>query len=432
MSRRLENSGSSRDTLQRVGLLLDIRPLRASKRFSTLWGAGIFMSIAGQIVQVALAWIIYETTESSLLVGLLGVAVGIPTVIFGLLGGSYADTRRPKVIGLVGASGQFLVLTSMAIYFAANGDPTQDSLWVIYVAVFLQISFGSFAAPTRRPYLRHLLGREMLPAASGLYMLSMHLGMIIGPLVGGLLIGQTSLAVVFTMSASVAGCYLAVVIFLPNIEPGQPGTRVSAALLEGIRLIWSEKPLRASLLLDLSVTALALPTALLPALNAKILDGGASEYGALVAALSIGGLVATVLSGRVTAAPRPGSLLVAVSLCWVGAIALLAAAPNHLLALSILFVVGVLDTAAMTTQSIVVQMAASDNLLGRVSSVQTVVGMAGPQLGNLRGGVLGSLFGPVTGIFIGAVAGLLAVGATAWGHPELKKFVVMKSEEKNV
>ncbi|WP_115788549.1 MFS transporter [Arthrobacter silvisoli] len=412
-----------------MGLLIDLRPLRASRRFSVLWSTGVLMSVTGQFLQVALAWKIYDITHSPLMVGLLGVAVGVPTVIFGLLGGSYADTRRPKVIGLIGSIGQFLVLLAAAGCFLVVGDPTESTVWVIYLVVVLQITCGTFSAPTRRPYLRHLLGRELLPSASSLYMLSMHIGMILGPFLGGVLIGTVTLGVVLILAAAAAGAYLLAVFFLPDIPAGQVGTGVKHAFIEGLVAVVRSKPLRGAFLLDLCVTVIALPTALLPALNAEILGGGPAEYGLLVAGMSIGGLLATLLSGPITSAKRPGHVLVVAAAAWVGAILLLAWAPNFATALTVLALVGALDTVAMTSQSIILQMAVPDNLLGRVSSFQSVAGMAGPQLGNIRGGLLGTLFGPSAGIAAGAAAGLVAVGFAAWTHPDIRKFVVSKAKE---
>lgn len=65
---------------------LDLSPLKSSAAFSRLWASGLLTSVSSQCVQMALAWKIFEETSSSTMVGLLGLSIGIPVVLFSLFG----------------------------------------------------------------------------------------------------------------------------------------------------------------------------------------------------------------------------------------------------------------------------------------------------------------------------------------------------------
>ena len=87
-------------------ILIDLTPLRNSLPFARLWLAGVLVSVSAQMMQMGVAWALYNQTGSSLVVGGLGLAIGVPTVAFGLLGGALTDTRRPRMLGIIGVSGQ--------------------------------------------------------------------------------------------------------------------------------------------------------------------------------------------------------------------------------------------------------------------------------------------------------------------------------------
>jgi hypothetical protein len=84
----------------------------------------------------------------------------------------------------------------------------------------------------------------------------------------------------------------------------------------------------------------------------------------------------------------------------------LSVSQNAVLALCVLFVMGWLDVYTLTAQQSVIQLAVSDEMLGRVGGVQMLTGIGGPQLGNLRAGSMGTWLGPESAIAIGAVMGV--------------------------
>lgn len=193
-------------------VLIDLSPLRESRKFFTLWAPGLFVSVTAQAMQMAYAWRVFEDTGSSAAVGLIGLCVGLPVVVFSLFGGALTDTRNPKVVGIVGVSGQALacfVLLSLEIAGSLG-------LWAIYFCVFLSSSFGAVTGPSRRPYIRLLVRQDKIAAASSLFMFSMHGGQIFGPLLGGLLIsGPYGYKAIFAAHLAALSLYFLSVAVLP-------------------------------------------------------------------------------------------------------------------------------------------------------------------------------------------------------------------------
>lgn len=386
-------------------LFIDLSPLKISRSFAGLWGAGVLTSVTGQMIQMALAWQVFSATASSLAVGAIGLAVALPTLIFGLLGGALTDLRPPKIVGLVGTSGQ--ILTSVVFLILTLTHSLAPP--IIYALIAVQSAFGAITAPTRRPYLRKLLPSTAMPAAMALYMLSMHTGQIVGPVISGLLLNHNLLALIFMMHIMALGGYLGSVLALPAIPAAAPGVVGFGSIRSGLAGMWQHNTLRKAILVDFSMTFFALPIALLPAFNAERLDGGPLGYGWLLSAVSIGGVVGTLASGWLGTLQKPLACVFWFASAWSLAVGVLAFTSTVWGAILILGIMGILDVWSLTLQQSVVQRETPTTLLGRMGSIQSLAGMAGPQLGNFRAGAMGSVIGVQQAIALGAVMGLIAI-----------------------
>ncbi|MDO4242055.1 MAG: MFS transporter [Microbacteriaceae bacterium] len=388
-------------------LLLDIAPLRFSAKFRGLWIAGLVTGISVQALNAALAWQVFQATGSSLHVGLLGVAIGLPTVLVALFGGVLADTRSPKTVGLIGVAGQ---LAAIVLFLAAHFWWNSVPLPVVYAFLALNSAAGALAAPVRKQFLRVLLRPDLMPAAAALYLLAMHAGLILGPLLAGFLLANAvPLAVFCALHLMFLLVYLLAFLVLPRVAASEraAGSLLGAAAA-GLKYVWREPVIRFSLLVDLMITAFALPIVLLPQFVAEVLHADAAVYGFLLASVSAGGVVATVFSGVFTRARSTGRVLVLAAIVWLLSIALFSQSSVLWLAVCALFIMGACDTVALAAQAAIVQVAAKESMLGRVGGLQMLVGMGGPQLGGARAGAFGVAFGPQLGALLGVPLAALA------------------------
>ena len=197
-----------------------------------------------------------------------------------------------------------------------------------------------------------------------------------------------------------------------------------AAVLAGWRYIAGRPVLRGSFLSDLAATVLAMPIAVFPMINEERFGGRPETLGLFLSAIAVGGVLAGVLSGTVTRARRPGSIQLAAAALWGAALAGFGLSGSWWVALAWLAVAGAADTVAVISRGTVVQVATADGYRGRVSSVEQIVGVAGPELGNVRAGLLAGLTSAGFGLVVGGLLCVAGVAAIAASHPTLRGFTV--------
>jgi predicted MFS family arabinose efflux permease len=244
--------------------------------------------------------------------------------------------------------------------------------------------------------------------------------MLLGPAAAGLMLGWLG----------VGGCYLidalsfAVAFYgafglppmRPDGEPSSPGLR---GVAEGLRFLIGSRIVRGALLTDLAATVLAMPISLFPMVNAEQFDDNPRTFGLFLTAIAVGGVVASVLSGTFTRLPRPGLVMLVGAAAWGVALALFGVAPNPWLGLACLVLAGAADTVTVVSRATVVQLNTPNALLGRVAAAEQIVGQAGPDMGNLRGGLVASVTSATVALVSGGVLCAAAVALIRGTAPEL-------------
>lgn len=411
-------------------LFVDSAPLRRSPPFRWLWGSSVVGGVAGQVGVFAVTFQVFTLTGSSLAVAGIGVCVALPTIAFTMIGGSLADRVDRRMLLLLGSTTQLLI----GLGFVAQAALGGGSLPLIYGLVALQATVGALAGPARRAILRRILPAADMTGGIALMLLAMQVAQVAGPLLGGGIAGAAS--VTWCFAAQVVGSAVAVVaaVRLPGIPaepiPAEPAPAPAAGVSprgvrEALRFVLASPVLRGALLADLALTVLAAPTALFPQLNAERFGGSAETLGYLSAAVALGGVLGTLLSGPWARVARPGRALLLVSLGWALTIGALAVTGELWLALVVLTVMGAADAAALTVGQSLVQAVTPDRIRGRVSAAEQIVQMGGPQLGGLRAGGVGALWGSAVGLAAGAAVAVIALVVVAasnrplWAYREV-------------
>lgn len=437
------------------GALIDLTPLRRSAAFRRLWLGGMLAGLGAQFAVVGVLFQVWELTRNPFWVAALGLSQAFPMIVMGLIGGPIADVLDRRSVAMWSTAGQALAALALAGQLVVG----TYSLPVLLVLVSVQTGFGALGAPARRTFTVRLLPRVLVPAGIALQMISFQAAMMVGPALGGLLIGVSS----------VAFCYLANALALliswwsvwalpviprrgsavdgeaaptpatgPTVYP-QPPRRSRLALLrrrmrravvmigEGVDQVRRNPVLRGSFLLDLAATLLAFPVALFPMINTELFDSDPRTLGLFLSSVAVGGVSAGLASGLVTRAAHLGRVQLLAVAVW--GLALLgfglgALAGSPWVCLGFLVVAGAADTVSVTSRAAMVQLATADSHLGRVSSVEHVIGVAGPDIGNARAGFVAGLTTPAWSALLGAVA---CLGISAWvalSHREVAGFVV--------
>lgn len=401
------------------GSLLDVRPLRASPDFRRLWVGTTASAVGGQVTVVAVLFQVWELTHSSAWVGAVGLAGAVPTVVLGLLGGTLADAVDRRRLVLWSSAGA----AAAAVLLAAQALAGAGSLALVLALVALQRACAAIGAPARRTFVPRLLPADLVPGGVALSHVSFQAAMLLGPAAAGLLLARAGLTAAYLLDAACLVLALYGVARLPPMRPQHGAQRAGLrSTWEGWRFVARRPVVRGSIATDVAATVLAMPVALFPALNEQRSDGGPETLGLFLSAIAVGGITAGLLSGVVTRAARPGAVMLAAACTWGASLAALGLVDGLTASLACLAVAGAADTVAVISRGTVVALATPDSHLGRVSSVENVVGVAGPGLGDARAGAVAGLTSASFSATTGGLACLLAVAAVAATNPDLRRW----------
>src|SRR5699024_4968350 len=303
-----------------------------------------------------------------------------------------------------------------------------QSLALLLALVGGQATFGALGVPARRALPPRLLPLAQVPAGIALQHLSFQVSMLVGPALAGIVIAELGLTWAFGVQAATFVLAWLGVLRLPHLPPaegaGRPGL---AAMVAGVRLVLRRPVLRGSFATDLFATILAMPISLFPLVNEVRFDGSASTLGFFLSAVAVGGIVAGLLSGTVTRARRAGLVQLAAAGTWGLALARFGLAGPLWLALGLLAVAGAADTISVVIRAARVQPDTPDSHRGRVSAVESVIGQAGPDVGNFRGGVVAGLTSAPVALVSGGIACVAGVAWVAWRNGDLRHYVHPRS-----
>jgi MFS family permease len=405
----------------RSSLLTDVSPLREYPAFGRLFTGTTLSAIGSAFTSFAVPLQVYDMTHSPFAVGAIGLASLVPVLTLGLFGGSFLDAvdRRTLVLACTLA----LAVTSGAL--AAQSLAGLSALWLLYVLVAVQSAISAVNIPARRTFVPTLLPAGSLAAGLALNRLSFQITIIVGPALAGLVTAAAGghLQACYLIDTVSFGAALYGVAGLPAMPPRSGATRPGLrAVAEGLRFIGRSQVLAGAFLADLSATVLGLPVALFPAINAERFGGSPATLGLFTTAIGVGGLVSSALTGPVRNVARQGMVMLCTVAIWGAAFAGFALAGSLWLTLSMLAVAGAADTFTVVFRSTIVQAVTTEDLRGRLTATEYVIGMGGDSLGRLESGALGSLTSPVISALSGGLATVALAGVIALTLPRFARY----------
>ena len=399
-SRRLFATGSHRR------LFADVTPLR-TRDFRRLWLAGIVTVIGGNLTIFAVPVQLYALTRSSAYVGLAGLFALVPLIVFGLLGGAWADAMDRRTLLIISSCG--LAVASVLLWVqAAMG---LNNVWVVLVLLAIQQSFYAVNWPTRGAAIPRLLPIEQLPAANSLNMTVQQFGAIVGPLLAGVLLRWVDLSTLYLLDALMCIAPIWATVRLRPMPVTEPaGAQGSSrwgfgAVLEGFRYLAGNQVVLMSFVVDIIAMVFGMPRALFPQMAHESFGGpieGGTTMALLAAAISVGAVGGGVFSGWLPRIRRQGRAVVAAIVIWGLAIAGFGAAAGLAggrggamlwIALGFLAIGGAADMVSAAFRSTILQEVASDDLRGRLQGVFIVVVGGGPRLADAVHGAAAAAVG---------------------------------------
>lgn len=384
------------------------------------------LGVLGTVAQsVTMGWQVYEMArvdrgleESALIVGLLGLATFIPLFFLALPAGLVADRYARKTV---------LAACFAAEAVCAGALVGAALLGVLSIPVLISIAFAfgiarAFRAPAGVALAPMLVPPALLPRAIAWNSLAFQVGTISGPALAGLLIGQWSPAVSYSVSLVL---YLIPVVGLGFIRRDttpkfQGGSRLQQ-VKEGLDYIWNQKVVFGAITLDLFAVLLGGATALIPVFARDILQVGPEGFGLLRSAPAMGAAcVALVLAYKPIRRRAGFSMFAGVAVFGLATV-VFGLSKSFWLSMVALAVLGGADMVSVYVRQTLIQIVTPDPMRGRVASVSFLFIGASNELGEFESGVTARLFGPVLAAVLGGVASVFVTGFWARHFPDLRK-----------
>jgi MFS family permease len=398
----------------------DLTALRESGDLRRVVLGNVVSNLGSQATLVALPYQLYIETHSPLQVGLLGAAELVPLVSAALIGGAMADRMDRRRLLLFDQIGLVLAAAALAAAAFAGHPPVA----LLYLLAGIMAAFTALQNVARSAIIPNLVDPSRLRSALALNYGLIQVTMVVGPGLGGVLIGGLGLP--FAYSADALSCFAMVYgAWAIRPQPPQadhPHQPVLHAVAEGLRFVRGNQALLGSFAIDLVAMTFGMPRALFAALSVSIYHAGATGTGVLYASVSVGASVAALTTGWLTHARRLGVIVIWAVVAWGSAIALAGVAGSLLVAAGLLALAGAADSVSAVCRTTINQTVTPDTMRGRMSSVYMLVVNSGPRLGDIESGSVAGAAGVRFSVVSGGLACLLGTVAVVAGFPALRRY----------
>ena len=375
--------------------------------FGLFWLSLLFSAVGTQISTVAIAWQVYEITNSPFQLGLTGLFRALPVMILSLPGGVLADRMDRRKLLIITQGLAALLSLTLGLLSSAG----QIRVWHIYTVTFLSGAVGIFDAPARTAMIPALVSAEQLASAYALNITWRQIATLGGPFIGGLVISALGISPAYYIDAV---SFFAVIICLAFMRRQvKPSREKKESPLESVRagfnFIRENSVILGLMSMDTCVQFFGAYRSMMPAFARDILGTGPAGLGALLGVPALGALAG---SGIVLAAGNPrrkGQLIIGVTLLYTIGLICFALSRSLTLSLLIVFCLGLVDAIGETLRDTLVQLTTPDQMRGRVKSFDQVFMSAGTYMGHAQMGVAASFIGVPGALILGGCVGSAAV-----------------------
>lgn len=386
-----------------------------------LYWIGLAASNGGRWVeQTGSVWLVYLLTNSPVLLGLLGVAKAVPTLLIAPFAGVIADRIDQRKLLFVTQGLSLLASATLGLLVLTG----RVELWHVYAEITLTSVISAFDVSARQALFPRLIPRQHLPEGVTLTSLASRSSALVGPAAGGIAIAALGVASPFLINAATFLALMAALVAMRDVKP-QPAaedTSFLTELREGLRYIRSASVLAGLLRLEIVFGAFQVNPVIIAIIAREVLLVGPEGLGGLLSASALGalaGLGCLLIFGHTK---RPGRFVVFCQVSYSTALVLFALSANYLLSFALLAAMGFLDVLETVTRLSIAQLAAPARMRGRVmANMRTVTGGIGPMAQTQSGIMAGAIGGPAA-IIVAAIALATSAATTPRTNLSLWRF----------
>ena len=390
--------------------------------FLKLLAFRIQLVLAYQIMAVVVGWHIYEITHNTLALGLIGLAEVVPYFCCALFAGHAVDHHYSRrIFGILAALMLFinaLTLTALSLGWIGGNA----SLWIYGLITFTGIA-RAFIAPSYSTLFAIILPREEYARASGIGSAVFQSGLVLGPAIGGLLVGFVSKTAAYSLATLLC---LGAAAAMWSLRVKEPPAAIDSppvfnSIKDGLRFVFSNQIVFGALSLDMFAVLFGGAVSMLPAFIQDIYHYGPEGLGILRAAPAVGAIFTGLWLTRHPLNKHAGRWLFGAvagfGLCIIG----FGLSTYFWMSAALLLISGVCDGVSVVMRTTILQLATPDAMRGRVSAINGIFIGSSNELGAFESGLTARLMGLVPSVIFGGVMTLAVVTATAKLAPKLRK-----------
>ena len=362
---------------------------------------GQIVSLLGTFIQnLALGWLIYRLTDSPFLLGVIGFAGQIPSLVLTPFAGVFADRlNRRKVLITTQAISMVMAFLLTFLFFTDRIE-----IWHIIAISIVNGMSLAFDTPFRHAFLVEMVGnKDLLPNAIALNSTLINSARFVGPTVGGFLIAWFGEGYCFLINGvsflAVIGSLMAMKVI--PLNKGKHRGSIMFEMVEGFKYSFNFKPIRYLILFVVAMGFFGLPfQVFLPVFAKDILHGDSQMLGYLTGSMGAGALLgAFYLASQKGVSGIPKSILYTSFAASFGLIAF-SLSNNPIFSIILIFFTGFGMIAQFAATNTLLQHIVDDDKRGRVVALYGMSFMGITPLGSL---LLGSV-SPWAGVQITLVA----------------------------
>ncbi len=398
-----------------------------------LFFSGQLISLIGTWMQgLAMGWLVYRMSNSAFMLGLVGFASQIPTLILSPFAGVLLDRwNKHKVIVITQTLS--MVQAFILSYLVLSGGV---HIWqLVLLNVFIGMVNG-FDMPARQSFIVEMIeDRNDLGNAIALNSSMFNAARLIGPSIAGLIIAAVGEGMCFLLNAV---SYIAVIISLlamrlNYVKHPHQDKHVMAGLKDGIKYAWNFIPIRLILLMISLLSLAGMPyTILMPVFAREILKGGAHTMGFLVGAIGVGALCGALYLASRKSVRGLGKVIPMAAISFGVCLIIFSFSHNLIFSLVMLLSTGMsmmIHTASCNT---ILQTVVDDKMRGRVMSYYTMAFMGMTPFGSLIFGGLANQIGAPHTVMFGGIVCILGGSVFAYKLPLFKTLIRPIYKEKGI
>ena len=405
-----------------------------NRNFRLFLAYRFFMTSATLMQAVIVGWQLYDITHNPLSLGLIGLTEVIPQVCIALFAGHFVDIwDRKKIMSRT----SLLLLVGSAILLASaaklQGIPLLGGTTPIFVTIFIVGLTRGILMPAHTALLGQLVPRELLTGAATWGSTVWQVAAVTGPAVGGLVYGFFGIVPAYILVFSFFLICVVTLAFIKSpgkvVQDKKRDDRIFASIGEGVRYVFKNQVLLGAFSLDMFAVLFGGAVAMLPVFASDILKVGPEGLGLLRACPAIGAILMSVFLTFYPPLKHSGTqMLYSVAgfgLCMI----VFAVSKNFYLSAACLFFSGAFDFVSVVVRSSILQLFTSNEMKGRVSSVNSIFVGSSNELGAFESGTAASLMGLVPSVIFGGVMTLIVVAVAAGLSPKLRNLSLKEVRE---